>query len=202
MKLIVLSNPTMLDREIELIHLLFEAGLERFHLRKPDWTMGAYKSFLHHIDPKYHAKISIHAHHELLETFELGGLHFTEKHREDQSVNELIALRKKGIVLSTSFHQLTQLTQWDGLFNYAFLSPVFDSISKQGYSGVFQAGLQQTDFKTQVIALGGIQAGNIGQIQEMQFSGAAVLGAIWKTPHLAVKNFTTLKQLTQCAPMF
>jgi len=196
MRLIVFSNPTMLDREVETIHALFEAGMERFHLRKPDWDRKAYKSFLHHIDVKYHPKISIHAHHDLIADFNLGGIHFTERHRESLSP-ELIRERNKGnLLMSTSFHQLAQLAKWEDLFDYAFLSPIFNSISKQGYDGVFKDGVTlPKGHQQKLIGLGGIRADNVVKVVEMGFDGIAVLGAIWQTPQLAVESFKALQKV-------
>ena len=199
MKLIVLSNPTLLDREVETIHLLFEAGMDRFHLRKPDWSFGKLKSFLHHIDSKYHSKISIHAHHKLIEEFNLGGLHFTESTRNELGKEVIKSMKSDRVKLSTSFHQLVEFSKWDGLFDYAFLSPVFDSISKQGYAGAFQGGFElSTSYVTKLIGLGGISGSNISQIYEMGFDGAAVLGTIWKQPHKAVSQFKELANRVSC----
>lgn len=193
----------MLDREVEIINALFEAGMERFHLRKPDWDLNAYQSFLHHIPSKHHPKISIHGHHELRNTFHLGGLHFTEKHRESLGLVAIQSLQVTGLKLSTSFHNTEQIKAWDGVFDYAFLSPVFDSISKQGYKGAFQEDfIVGSDFKSEIIGLGGIRAEHIEKVREMNFAGAAVLGTIWKKPQLAVENFKQLKQLVTCVPTY
>lgn len=202
MKLIILSNPNLLDREVEMIHSLFQAGMETFHLRKPDWDQKAYKSFLHHINPKYHTKISIHAHHELANSFDLGGLHFTESAREKLGIEYIKNLKSNNLTISTSFHQLNQLENWDGVFDYAFLSPVFDSISKQGYDGVFQEGLAITNYTTKLIGLGGIHTENILKIKDFGFEGAAVLGSIWKQPKLAITNYLNLKELATCVPTY
>lgn len=201
MKLIVLSHPSMLDREVEIIHSLFEAGMERFHLRKPDWDKKAYKSFLHHINAAYHPKISIHAHHELANEFDLGGIHFTEKHRESLAIEHLQKAKKANLLFSTSFHALEQLGKWDHVFDYAFLSPVFDSISKQGYQSTFEQGFKLShDSTTKLIGLGGVKAGNISELATMGFAGAAVLGTIWKQANKALQHFEQLKQEITCVP--
>ena len=39
--------------------------------------------------------------------------------------------------MSTAFHELSQLQSEYGALDYAFLSPIFDSISKKGYEAAF-----------------------------------------------------------------
>ncbi len=69
-----------------------------------------------------------------------------------------------------------------------FLSPVFDSISKEGYASAFdlaeaQGFLQKLakrpGHRPSVLALGGIESGNIAAVQQAGFAGAAVLGSVW-----------------------
>ena len=74
---------------------------------------------------------------------------------------------------------------------------MFDSISKQQYRGVAGNDFYLTDEQkpVPVIALGGIDAGNIKKVSEMNFDGAAVLGAIWNEPAKAVENFKIIKNV-------
>lgn len=70
-------------------------------------------------------------------------------------------------------------------FDYVFLSPIFNSISKQGYGSGFTAEeLQQAAAQgiitPRVIALGGMDANTIPQAAKLGFGGVAVLGALWE----------------------
>ena len=64
---------------------------------------------------------------------------------------------------------------------YVFLSPVFDSISKQGYKG----NISIEDLKNSipdginVVALGGINRSNVDQLLSLPIFGIGLLGAIW-----------------------
>ena len=63
--------------------------------------------------------------------------------------------------VSRSLHSLAELRSSSGL-EYAFLSPIFDSISKQGYKAAFEEEkLRQAlaDNSVPVIALGGLDLG-------------------------------------------
>ena len=78
---------------------------------------------------------------------------------------------------------------WGSGLDYAFLSPIFDSISKQGYAAAgfeerrLSAALQHC--RVPLIALGGMTAGRVAKAAEMGFSGVAVLGAVWQAADAA-----------------
>jgi thiamine-phosphate pyrophosphorylase len=204
MKLIVISHPggapggtpggtSALPDEAGIINKLFENGLQILHLRKPESTRGQVKMLLSEIDQKYHYRISLHQYHSLAEEFGISRLHFTKKERASTSSEEFQAMRKKGITLSTSIHQIEQHDTLPTFFSYAFFGPVFDSISKKGYHGVVNGGFKLTKKPVSLIALGGISTSNLENIQAMNFDGAAILGALWEQPENAVLNFCRLR---------
>ena len=68
-------------------------------------------------------------------------------------------------------------------YEYVFLSPIFNSISKQNYNTKFTLHeLHQASdiglIDSKVIALGGITPDNIATTMQLGFGGAAVLGYI------------------------
>jgi thiamine-phosphate pyrophosphorylase len=85
--------------------------------------------------------------------------------------------------ISTSFHSTTAIFKSRRKYEYVFLSPVFDSISKQGYKGNFSLEELKSFLKSKknIIALGGINAENIELVKQKGFAGAAVLGSIWES---------------------
>lgn len=87
-----------------------------------------------------------------------------------------------------SSHSLAELATCPTDRRYQFLSPIFDSISKQGYHAAFD--IESDKGKTQlrdaiskaavpVYALGGVTADKIPFLQSLGFSGAAFLGEVW-----------------------
>jgi thiamine-phosphate pyrophosphorylase len=67
---------------------------------------------------------------------------------------------------------------------------VFDSISKPGYKGMHNKSAEK--FNRPVLALGGIDDTNISRLREWGFTGAALLGAIWKEPANAINRFKNI----------
>lgn len=81
--------------------------------------------------------------------------------------------------MTRSCHTLQEIRNADG-FEYQTLSPVFDSISKQGYYSCFDINALSGEIAGKnVIALGGITPEHFLLLREKGFMGAALLGYIW-----------------------
>lgn len=194
-QLIVISHPEMLPGEGGIINDLFASGLTRLHVRKPGAGEAELRTLLENIKPAFRGRIALHQHHALSSEFGITGLHFTEKNRQALSNRIPEALKNSGATLSTSIHDPADLEELSHCFDYAFLGPVFDSISKEGYSSRLPAGfeLNKYSFPNKVIGLGGIHAENLKSAFEMGFDGAALLGSIWQNPENAVAQFAQLR---------
>jgi len=196
-KLIVITSEKNIAGEAGLINDLFNAGLQMLHMRKPTHTIDEIRKLLNVISPAYHSKIVLHNHYELLNDYNLKGAHLPEKIRK-----EGIAGKIKHIV-STSFHSPEDILTTKLNLEYAFFSPVFESISKQGYKPIRETKILNAFFKNNkdrirfpIIALGGITDKNILQTRDIGFSGAACIGYIWENTS-PVAQFKKLQKIVQ-----
>jgi thiamine-phosphate pyrophosphorylase len=197
--LIVISSPTEVTEEAAIINSLFDEGLEILHLRKPHTSINDIKMLLSKIKQSYHSQISLHQHHELAEEFGIRRLHFTEEKRREMSEEDFSKLKEEQYILSTSIHHVGAYNTLSASFAYIFFGPVFDSISKVGYTSSLDK-----DFvfpvkrnSTKVIAIGGIGQSNIEKVKEMNFDGAALLGTIWAKHEERVMRFKNLQKAWQ-----
>ncbi|WP_275315200.1 thiamine phosphate synthase [Tenacibaculum bernardetii] len=192
--MIVLIAPEKdVANEIEILHQLFEAGLEYYHLRKPFKDLEAYVSYLNKIDKKYHNKIIVHYFHELTNEFNLKGIHFQEQKRRDALENGnryFIGLNMLGKTMSSSFHEPKDIEVCDIEFDYHLLSPVFSSISKKGYEG---RGFNVNNIDKSIVGMGGINKETIAQTIELGFKGIGVLGGVWNAEN-PVESFREIKR--------
>lgn len=175
MKLIIITTKHSFEGEALALNALFKRGMETLHLRKPASTKNELKKLIRQIDKRFHGRIVLHDHFSLMNTFRLKGVHLNRRNPE----------RPAQIMrpVSRSCHSIGEMENIAG-FDYVFLSPVFDSISKTGYTQAFtpedllnakSAGL----INRRVIALGGIDSDHIPVAGKYGFGGAAVLGALW-----------------------
>ena len=188
---IVITPEEEYTNEIEMVYKLFKSGLKLLHVRKPGFTEVTLKNYLKAIPKQFHKKIVIHSHYGLIKEFNLKGIHLTEKART--SVKSIRTVNKEKIV-SASFHSYKDILKSRREYEYIFLSPVFDSISKQNYKSAFEEkelpGFIKKS-KNKIMALGGVTDSNIRQVKQMGFSGAAVLGYIWESSN-PVKSYKEL----------
>ena len=201
MKIVVISHPEEIQDELKTTVRLFETGLERFHLRKPHYSKNAMRRFLDQVPFSYRSRIVIHSHHELSVAYSLAGIHVSEKHRKKRYLRtwlmtKYLKLRRPELKITTGFHTLGSLKNENPLYEYVFLSPVFDSISKIGYRNTFNEDSLVKMIKKsacKVIALGGIDEDKIDKAQELGFYGVALLGSIWKSSE-PVEKFKRIQQ--------
>lgn len=187
--LIIISHPENQRYEASLINQLFEVGMQLFHLRKPHATEEEVRLLLNEINPEYRKGVVLNQFYELSEEFEMNRFHFSTDKRNR---SEHTAWNKEGNVLSTSTHELKEYTSLESCFDYAFLSPVFNSISKPLYKKVQFEIKEKTNVK--LIALGGMTATNCNVVKQLGFDGIAVLGGIWQQQH-PVESFKEIKRV-------
>lgn len=190
--MIVITNPSAIANEISSIDSLFKEGLSLLHIRKPNFTAIEMAHFIHQIKPEYRNRLVIHQHHDLAEDFGINKIHFSEKNRENS-----FSIRSDQKIFSTSTHSIKDFNSLDNDFDYAFLSPVFTSISKEDYhpkTNLFKALQSRTNHNTKVIALGGIDSKNIQKALENGFDDIALLGSIWNNEN-PIKQFKLCQQI-------
>jgi thiamine-phosphate pyrophosphorylase len=191
--LIVIAPEHDTPNEIAILNQLFEAGLEYYHLRKPYKNYEEHCVYLNQIDETYHNRIVVHYFHELVNTYNLKGIHFQEQKRKDHIDNPghyFKGLSMYGKTISSSFHELDELENCDFEFDYHLLSPVFSSISKQGYEG---RGFDVNHSDKLIIGMGGVTIETISEVFKLGFKGIGVLGGVWNMDN-PVERFIELKK--------
>ena len=180
--MVVITNPVNLKNEVNIINNLFTNGLDVLHIRKPDATSDDIRCLIENICGEYHPKLALHQHHEIISDYNINRLHFNEKARLGFN-DGLKLLTNKQWIFSTSVHSIETFNELNHAFNYAFLSPVYDSISKPGYKAGFENKdvlKYRNNFATKLIGLGGISSTNCLQALDIGFDSVALLGAIWQ----------------------
>lgn len=129
MRIIVISAPDFLPGEAEAVTALLEAGAWRVHVRKPAAGSDSIARLLEEFPQCYRSRLSMHDRHELAARFGVGGVHLNSR-------NPSVPAGFGGLV-SRSCHSISELSQYGPVCDYMFLSPVFDSISKSGYTSRF-----------------------------------------------------------------
>ena len=81
MKLIVITTPYFFEGEGEILTALFQAGMEKLHIRKPQSRKEELRSLLDAVPAEYHSRIVIHDHFELAAEYALAGIHLNSRNQ-------------------------------------------------------------------------------------------------------------------------
>jgi len=169
-KLIIITPPFFFDDEAEIITALLENGAGGIHIRKPGAAEEDMRALLNGIPSGYHPRLALHDCFQLALEENIGGVHLNSRNQRPPE--------HFGGTISRSCHSPEELERFSGL-DYLFLSPIFDSISKDGYKGIFPVDKLGGFINEKVVALGGINENTIGRLLPLRFGGFALLGAIW-----------------------
>ncbi|MGV6860372.1 MAG: thiamine phosphate synthase [Putridiphycobacter sp.] len=195
----IFSFPNPIENEhSEIERILLDDSVDYFHLRKPSFDEIQMREFIQSIHADFHYKIVLHSHYHLLSEFELAGINLNSKSLSQieyaDEVNQCyiqpLVVRNRKIevhriqpeVVSYSAHSLEEINQLPFDVAYAFLSPIFDSISKPDYPSNFDLNELKSELsnqKTKIIALGGVKTEHFTRLKEVGFSGYARLGEVW-----------------------
>jgi thiamine-phosphate pyrophosphorylase len=182
--IIIITPEVTQPGEIEVLRELINDYTPRIHIRKPSFTEQEYRKYLKAFDLDELKRVVIHEHHQLAYEFPtLSGIHWKEETRKNSGKAD-----KRGGVVSSSFHTLEEIHKEGAAFEYVFLSPIFDSISKSGHVSNFTLETCSKELETlhqqhpslKVMALGGITEKNIKSVKFAGFDGAALIGAFWQ----------------------
>lgn len=168
MRIIVITPEEPRADEAEMIVVMLEMGVDRVHLRHPKCSKAVLRNIIGAIPFYLRERITIHDYFELSAEFPTIGLNLNARNPE-------LPEGTTGVV-SRSCHTVDEtLLPAD----YALLSPIFPSISKEGYSHEFSETELQSLPEGKVIALGGITPERIDRLKRYPFGGFAVLGSVW-----------------------
>lgn len=171
-----MTTPYFFVEEHQILNALFDEGLEILHLRKPATEPVYSERLLTLLSDNYRKRIVVHDHFYLKNEYNLKGIHLNQRNPE-------LPQKYKGHI-SCSCHTGDEIKTHKKSLDYMFLSPIFDSISKENYSTQFTpADLRELSaskiIDRKVMALGGVGLDNISKVKELGFGGAVILGDIW-----------------------
>ena len=179
-RLIGITPQENVFREQERISAMIRSGMvEYFHVRKPDFSENQMREYLSKFDANVRLHLSLHDHHGLAKEMGIGGVHLNGR-----NPNPPTGFARR---ISVSCHSIEEVVQCKDKVDYCFLSPVFDSISKQGYCSKFSLAELKRLFDEKILdekvcALSGVTFDNIGKLEEVGFSSFAMLSALWELP--------------------
>lgn len=197
MKVYLFSYPEFFDGEAKVVSYLMAHYDFVFHLRKPNAGYKAYQEFMESIPEAFHQRIMLHGAYDLAQEYNVKGLHYSTINRSKKS-NSIDKIQQ-----STSCHSIDEVKTIVDEYDYIFISPVFASISKEGYVGELNMLELQTYLKnneaSKLVALGGVNGDRIVELKGFGFQSCAILGAIWNSGNLQFETvLSNYQNFNQC----
>jgi len=196
-KLILITAEEFVCNEGQLIMEAIDCGVDYVHIRKPHATIDRVAHLVESISSAYHSQLVLHDFHSLAMQYNVAAIHLNARQSTIPSWWDGYTSR--------SCHTLEEIIRHKNKHKYLFLSPIYDSISKTGYTSTFSLQLlhevgRQGIIDDNVIAMGGICTDNVKATIDCGFGGVAVLGSIWKEPTIEHihKDVKQLKQILSC----
>ena len=179
-QVIVLTPPEWRGAvEASWIATLLRLGVGRVHIRKPEASAEQLSELLEAIPRALGRRCVLSQQPELVRRYALGGLHLSVRGWRELAARPSLA---SGQLVGVSCHSREELEALPFTPDYAYLSPVAPSLSKEGYGAAQQhwteAELGQLCAETPfpLIALGGIAPATAGRFLRLGFAGVASLG--------------------------
>lgn len=190
-RFIAITAPGFIPNEAQQWEQLFKAGLKRLHVRKPGIKPAQLVAILKLVPEEYHEKMVLHGFPELFSEYRFAGYH-----GRDDEKKKLTFYGEQ--TFSTSAHSWKEAEDLLQVSDYVFLSPLFDSISKEGYL----ANPDLMEFPEHLLgkkiyALGGVTADNWEDAMDFGYHGVAVLGSLWEKSDRVWEQFTKFKKRGQ-----
>ncbi len=186
---IAITLPGFVDGEAGAItRLLRPEGYWRVHIRKPGASDRDVERLINDVPEELRQRLSVHYHHSVARATGCGGVHLNAS-------SPYAPAGWQGMV-SRSLHAIAEIGAEP--YDYAFLSPVYDSISKPGYTGRFSPDTLRGIVDSRIFALGGVTPDRFTELADAGFGGAAMLSAAWR-PHIDTAGFS-LQLITHPRP--
>lgn len=171
MRKIAITVPELFPGEAAAItSLLRDGGYWRVHIRKPDASAEEVEALIGMIPSEFYPRLSLHDHFNVASRMGIGGIHLNRRNRA--------APEGWKAMVSRSLHSIDEIKRHD--YDYAFLSPIYPSISKPGYAGNFSVSDLRANVDERIFALGGVTPARFDELEAIGFGGVAMLGDVWR----------------------
>ena len=180
----VMTSIDKFRSEIYIVVKLFENGLETLHLKKPKFSKSQYKDYINQIPKKFHSKIIIHKHFNLVYKYKLKGFNLSKKNKPSRWFIWITKILKKRLIHTTTCHSLAHLKNTNNKnYDYILVGPLYKNSSKlKTANSKFNEGKIKEiifSYAKKVVFYGGVSDENLNSLNNNHLHGLIIQGSIW-----------------------
>lgn len=184
MRCLVFTSPSHVTDESSKITSLLDTCVDYVHIRKPGNSPEQVRQLIERIPERLRHRLTLHDYYGLCRETGAGGIHLNSRNSryiDNPGLRDDLIGKGKQLRISRSLHTLQEIDMTDNCaYSYRTLSPIFDSISKEGYSAAFDLeNIGRYTYGRRLVALGGVTPDQIEVLCSKGFWGFALLGYIW-----------------------
>jgi len=185
MRCIVITSPHQVPDEASKIVSLLGICVDYVHILKPGYSPGQIRQLIEQIPERLRHRLTLHDHYGICRETGVGGIHLNARNSryiDNPALCDDLSEKCKPLRISRSLHSLPEIYDTESsIYEYRTLSPIFDSISKEGYRAAFDLyDMDRYVSGRRIVALGGVIPDRIGMLSRKGFWGVALLGYIWR----------------------
>lgn len=183
---ILMTNPYSVNFELNTINTLFEKGLDRLIISKPEFDTKDLEKYILHINDKYHNKLILIDELALAEKYKVAGI-LISKEQINKLFYKTIFLnpflkRNKKIEVYQKIKTVKEMDKIDKCINRVLIYPTFVEHYKQNIIQFFDSNslLERKNKNILVFAMGGVTPARLPEIHKYDFDGYVMHSTIWR----------------------
>lgn len=199
-----MTNSFDVPFETDKINRLFGIGLSLLHIRKPKYNSHQLSEFINNIESRYHNRIVIHSHYQLVKKFGLKGIHISRQERKSFFFMNMylpwIKRSNQELSLSSTIEHIESVKDCqDKSMNYILMNGIFNLHTESKLSFKYEklnlkGLLNKVDIP--IYAMGHISQSTIEIAENLGFYGSVLQSYIWDSPDF-VQTFQSVFDKTE-----
>ncbi len=183
---ILMTNPYQINFEINTINTLFDMGLDRLIISKPEFDSEALEKYIQKIDVKNHNKLILIEDLKMAEKYKVAGILISKDQVFKFFFNPFIfnpfLKRNPNIEIYQKVRNVKEMDKMDSRVNRVLIYPTFIEHYKQNIIQFFDNNSleQRKDKNILVFAMGGVTPSRYSEMLKYKFDGFVLHSTIWR----------------------
>lgn len=183
---ILMTNPYQINFEIDTINKLFDMGLDRLIISKPEFDSEALEKYIQKIDVKNHNKLILIEDLKMAERYKVAGILISKDQVFKFFYNPFIfnpfLKRNPNIEIYQKVRNVKEMDKMDSRVTRVLIYPTFIEHYKQNIIQFFDNNSleQRKDKNILVFAMGGVTPSRYSEMLKYKFDGFVLHSTIWR----------------------